>query len=57
MLYTNPTFSKIPHTLAKVYMDQATVALLVPEGKKWEEKAKLWGPSTRKVDGDKVAIT
>ena len=24
-------------------MDQATVALVIPEGKKWEEKEKLWG--------------
>ena len=44
MLYANPPFSKILHTLVKVYMDQATVALVIPEGMKWEEKEKLWGP-------------
>ena len=44
MLYANPSFSKILHTLVKVYMDQPTVALVIPEGKKWEEKEKLWGP-------------
>ena len=44
MLYANPPFSKILHTFVKVYMDQATVALVFPEGKKWEEKEKLWGP-------------
>ena len=44
MLYANPPFSKILHTLVKVYVDQATVALVIPEGKKWEEKKKLWGP-------------
>ena len=38
MLYANPLFSKILHTLVKVYMDQATVALVIPEGKKWEKK-------------------
>ena len=43
MLYANPPFSKILHTLVKVYVDQATVALVIPEGKKWEEKEKLWG--------------
>ena len=44
MLYATPPFSKILHTLVKVYVDQATVALVIPEGKKWEEKEKLWGP-------------
>ena len=43
MLYANPPFSKILHTLVKVYME-ATGALVIPEGKKWEEKEKLWGP-------------
>ena len=44
MLYANPPFSKILHTLLKLYVDQATVAWVIPEGKKWEEKEKLWGP-------------
>ena len=44
MLYANPPFSKILHTLVKVFMDQATVALVIPQGKKWEETEKLWGP-------------
>ena len=44
MLCANPPFSKILHTLVKVYVDQFTVALVIPEGKKWEEKEKLWGP-------------
>ena len=39
-----PLSQKILHTLVKVYVDQATVALVIPEGKKWEEKEKLWGP-------------
>ena len=43
MLYAKPPFSKILHTLVKVDMDQATVALVISEGKKWEEKEKLWG--------------
>ena len=41
MLYANPPFSKILHTLVNVYVDQATVALVIPKGKKWEEKEKL----------------
>ena len=53
MLYANSPFSKVLHTLLKVYVDQGTVALVIPEGKKWEEKEKLWGP----IDGDKVAVT
>ena len=44
MLYANPPFSKTLHTLVKVDMDQAKAALVIPEGKKWEEKEKLWGP-------------
>ena len=32
------------NTLVKVYVDQATVAVVTPQGKKWEEKEKLWGP-------------
>ena len=44
MFYAKPPFAKILHTLVKVYMDQATVALVSPQGKKWEEKEKLWGP-------------
>ena len=35
MLYANPPFSNILHTLVKVDVDQATVALVIPEGKKW----------------------
>ena len=31
MLYANPGFSKIPHTLVKVYIDQAMVSLVIPE--------------------------
>ena len=34
MLYANPPFSKILRTLVKMYMDQATVALVIPAGKK-----------------------
>ena len=49
MLYANPPFSKILHTLVKVYVDQATVALVIPERKKWEEKKKLWGPILEKL--------
>ena len=44
MLYANPPFSKILHTLVKVHVDQATVSLVIPEGKRWEEEEKLWGP-------------
>ena len=43
MLYANPPFAKILHTLVKVYMDKARVPLVIPEAKKWEEKEKLWG--------------
>ena len=43
MFYAKPPFSRILHTLVKVYMDQATVALVFPQGKKWAEKEKLWG--------------
>ena len=41
MLCANLPFSKILHTLVKVDMDQATVASVIAEGKKWEEKEKL----------------
>ena len=44
MLYANPPLSKILHTLVKVYMDQATVALVISEGKKWEGNERFWGP-------------
>ena len=57
MLYANPPFSKILHTLVKVYVDQAAVALVIPQGKKWQKKGKAKGAYTRKNDGDKVALT
>ena len=56
MLYANTPFSKILHTLVKVYMDQATVALVILEGKKWEEKEKLWGPLLEKVTVTKLLL-
>ena len=56
MLYANPPFSKILHTLVKVYIDQGTVALVIPEGKKWEEKEKLWGPLLKKVTVTKFLL-
>ena len=55
MLYANPPFSKILHTLVKVYMDQATVALVIPR-KKWEEKEKLWGPLLEKLTVTKLLL-
>ena len=45
MLYANPPFSKILHTLVKVYVDQATVALVIAEakcGKKKKSYGKLY---------------
>ena len=56
MLYANPPFSKILHTSVKVYIDQATVALVIPEGKKWEEKEKLWGLSLEKLTVTKLLL-
>ena len=56
MLYANPGFSKNLHTWVKVYMDQATVSLVIPEGKKWEEKEKLWGPLLEKLTGTKLLL-
>ena len=56
MLYANPPFSKILHTLVKVYVDHATVALVIPEGKKWEEKEKLWGPILEKLTVTKLLL-
>ena len=56
MLYANPPFSKILHTLVKVYVDQATVALVIPEGKKWEEKETLWGPILEKLTVNKLLL-
>ena len=56
MLYANPPFSKILHTLVKVYMDQATVALVISEGKKWEEKERLWGPLLEKLTVTKLLL-
>ena len=43
MLYANSPFSKILHTLVKVYVDQATVALVIPEGKKYRKKKSYGG--------------
>ena len=56
MLYADPPFSKILHTLVKVYVDQATVALVIPEGKKWEEKEKPWGPILEKLTVTKLLL-
>ena len=56
MLYANPTFSKILHTLVKVYMDQATVALAINEGNKWEEKEKLWWPLLERLTITKLLL-
>ena len=56
MLYVNPPFSKILHTLVNVYVDQATVALVIPEGKKLEEKEKLWGPILEKLTVTKLLL-
>ena len=56
MLYANPPFSKKLHTLVKVYMDQATVALVIPKGKKWEEKEKLWGPLLQTLTVPKLLL-
>ena len=56
MLYANPIFSKILQTLVEVHMDQATVALVIPEGNKWEEKEKLWGPLLEKLMVTKLLL-
>ena len=56
MLYANPCFSKILHTLVKVYLHQATVALVIPEGKKWEEKETLWGPLLKTLTVTKLLL-
>ena len=37
-------------------MDQATVALVILEGKKWEEKEKLWGPILEKLRLTKLLL-
>ena len=56
VVYANPTFSKILHRLVKVYMDQSTLPLVIPEGKKWEEKEKLWGPFLEKLTVTKLLL-
>ena len=56
MLYANPSSSKILHMLVKIYMDQATVALVFPEGKKWEEKEKQWGPPLERLTVTKLLL-
>ena len=37
-------------------MNQATVALAIPEGKKWEEKEKLWVPLLEKETMTKLPL-
>ena len=56
MLYANLFFSKILHTLVKVYMDQATVTLVIPKGKKCEEEAKVWGPFLEELRVTKLLL-
>ena len=56
MLYANSPFSNILHTLVNVCVDQATVALVIPEGKKWREKEKLWGPIVEKLTVTKLLL-
>ena len=56
MLYASPPFSKVLHTLVKVYVDQATVPLVISEGKKWEEEAKLWEPLLERLTVTKLLL-
>ena len=37
-------------------MDQPTVAFVIPEGKKWEEKEKQWGPLLEKLTVAKLLL-
>ena len=55
-LYPNPPFSNILRTLVNVHVHQATVALVIPEGKKWEEKERLWGPILEKLTVTKLLL-
>ena len=44
MLYANPPFSKKTPHVGKSLCGPSYGRLVIPEGKKWEEKEKLWGP-------------
>ena len=56
MLYANTHFSKILHTMVNVYMNQATVAVVISKGWKWEEKETSWGPLVEMVTVTKLRL-
>ena len=52
-LYANPPFSKIQHTLTKVWVDQEKLFLVVPEGKQRGKKKEKWGSLLEKLAATK----
>ena len=50
-------FSKIPHVLLKVWLDQARGILVVTERKKWETKEEKRCPVLERLAVDEIAFT